>query len=307
MKKTPIICITTLCALAATATLQAQNTFWALDEEDDNRIWGWSDYTNDTSAVDYGLFHYNDGGTWKKFGSRQIEAMALTDSNIGYMLDEDGGLHSYNFGSLSAGSSNIYQVTTINYNVAESGEALAYNRLDGMLYLAAVVGSGDDTDTNADKLFQINPATGAVTEIGTMEGLGEELGYTDGLEFNHTTGALYAIDSNDDHLYQINPSTGAIIAVIDDDTHDGLSSGADIETLAWDAASGRLIGVDNSNDEIVHLTLEDGNNAILSNYNSHLGGSKDFEGSGILAIPEPSSAALLGLGGLALMLRRRKN
>lgn len=263
MKNTPVLKWTrgaALCVLSATASLHAQNNFWALDEEDDNRIWGWSDYTSDTSAVDHGIFHYNDGGTWKAFGTRQIEAMALTDGNIGYMLDERDGLHSFNFGLLTPGSSNVYQVNTINNSVAATGEALAYNHLDGMLYLAAVVGSAKDTDTNADKLYQINPAT------------------------------------------------GAIVAILDNDTHDGISSGADIETLAWDSITGRLIGVDNSNDEIVHLTLENGNNSVLSNYNSHLGGSKDFEGSGILpdVVPEPSSTALLGLGGFALMLRRRR-
>lgn len=298
-----------LCVFVSTSLLHAQNTFWALDEEDDNRIWGWSDYTSGTSAVDYGRFQYNDGGTWKFFGKRQIEAMALSDSNVAYMLDEVDGLHSYNFGGLSAGSSNIYRVNTINSKVTETGEALAYNTRDGMLYLAAVVGSGNDTDTTADKLFQIDPATGVVTEMGTMKGLGEVLGYTDGLEFNHTTGALYAIDSNDDHLYQINPATGAITAIIDNRTHGGIASDADIETLAWDSAAGRLIGVDNRNDEIVQISLENGNNTVLSNYNSHLGGAKDFEGSGLLPtmVPEPSSAAMLSLAGFVLVLRRRKD
>ncbi|MGB0991065.1 MAG: PEP-CTERM sorting domain-containing protein [Akkermansiaceae bacterium] len=288
--------------------LSAQNTFWALDEEDDNRIWAWSDYASDTSAVDHGRLQYNDGSGWEFFGSLQIEAFALTNGNIGYMLDEDDGLYSYDFGNITAGSGNTYQATTINADINIGGEALAYNRFDGMLYLASVVGSASSSDTNADALYQINPATGATTLVGTMSGLGEVLGYTDGLEFNHTTGALYAIDSNDDHLYQINPGTGAIIAVLDNDTHGGIDSDADIESLAWDAATNRLIGVDNDNDKIVHLTFQNGNNVELSNYRSHLGSDKDFEGTGIIAgVPEPSVTALFGIAGMVLIFRRRTN
>jgi len=49
------------------------------------------------------------------------------------------------------------------------------------------------------------------------------------------------------------------------------------------------------------LVAEPGDNAIASAFNGATGVQINF-----IAVPEPSSAALLGLGGLALILRRRK-
>ncbi|NNE92239.1 MAG: PEP-CTERM sorting domain-containing protein [Verrucomicrobiales bacterium] len=283
-----------------------QETYWALDEEESNRIYGWTNYADSGTLDDYGLFEYDDGTGYKIFplNTRDIEAMAVSNSNIGYLLDQTNALFSYDFSGLTVGTANRYQLTTISLDIGLGGEALTYNPFDGFLYLGAVVGAATKTDTTADEIYRIDPATGDTFLVGTASGLGETLGYTDGIEFD-SSGNLFAYDQNDAHLYRLSLSNGTILEVVDNNVGGGLSSGHDVETLSWDSTNNRMIGIDNGNQEIIEISLANGGNSVLSEFNSILGSGVDFEGSGMQStVPEPSSAILL-LGALSLFLFRR--
>jgi len=91
------------------------------------------------------------------------------------------------------------------------------------------------------------------------------------------------------------------------DLFDGIGTGGTLlESMAPELTDGSGAG---GGSRLVRTVANDfTNNVITFHTDRGLGGGNRASVSGFLitTVPEPSSAALLGLGGLALILRRRK-
>ncbi|MBT8043527.1 MAG: PEP-CTERM sorting domain-containing protein [Verrucomicrobiae bacterium] len=93
-------------------------------------------------------------------------------------------------------------------------------------------------------------------------------------------------------------------------TNSGIGFSTNFKTIALkrDTSSNYTLSIDGPN--FSSLTLANSATAIneIRVFNNTSGSGNDvlFDNFNVIAVPEPSSAALLGLGGLALILRRRK-
>jgi len=154
-----------------------------------------------------------------------------------------------------------------------------------------------------DKLLKISKADGSlITNFGTIVGAGERVCNGEDLEFD-SSGTLYVTDDHDDHLYRVDPATASILAVMDHNEKGGLGfSRVKFEGLAWDPENGRLIGTDDKHDLFTRLTLEHGNNLTYGS----LVELRDVEGIDFVSVPEPATMMVLGLGGLGLIVSRRR-
>lgn len=97
-------------------------------------------------------------------------------------------------------------------------------------------------------------------------------------------------------LYRAGNPTALLTLTIADFTDPGLGNTVAASTGTYD-----LIGADLTNELFVRIQSQDPDNG--ANVQQTL---IDDVNVNFVAVPEPSSAALLGLGGLALILRRRK-
>jgi hypothetical protein len=186
-------------------------------------------------------------------------------------------------------------------------------------------------------LFQVNPANGQLTSIGTVTGLNYD-------DFGSTTSGLYAVSyGSTQDLYSINPSTGAATLIgptgLGYGSWRGLSTnssvlyfgdGPDLYTLNTSTGAATLVGAFGSSAEMGVLLTEGGtlyggddtNNAV-DTFNVATGGatvgpkpSASFVGAfyglapfpiptGTTTTPEPECLGLVGVGVIALALRRR--
>lgn len=284
------------------------NPIWMVDEEtgaDNLSLWSFTDYGDANTGVNYGRLNYFDPSTSTirdVDDAKDMEALAVNPyTGIGYFFSSSKAnngpsnsqaLFKYDLNEAANNSGNII-LTLIGHITRPSShamEALAYHPSSNRFYTSDPKDGDGNASTTVDDLYYIdlnnlNPdpmvATNAVL-IGPIAGAGEINNYVDGLEFDDS-GNLYAIDGSDDHLYLINPSTGAIISVVDNDLPGGTGhSGIDIETIAWDSRTQKMIGIDNDHNEIVELDLtQNGNNTVLMDYLSTAGmpSDADFEGS----------------------------
>lgn len=162
----------------------------------------------------------------------------------------------------------------------------------------ALFGSGSQAtrgiggDLFVGQTVSIDLATLGVTS-GTFVGVDFRQGSTTGIGYNFQGGG-----SN----YGVFSSSGVT------DSGVGFSASFKTISLTRDTATDYTLSIDGTN--FASLTLANSTTAIdeIRVFNDTSGGGNDvlFNNLNVTAVPEPSSAALLGLGGLALIFRRRK-
>ena len=189
-------------------------------------------------------------------------------------------------------------------------------------------------------LFQVNPATGTLTTIGTAAGVTYD-------DFGSTTTGLYAVSyGSTQDLYSINPTTGAATLIgptglgygawrglSDNGTGLYFSDGADLYTLSTTTGAATLVGAFGGSSQMGALLFEDGTlwggddvNGTIDAINLGTGAatvgphpSGTFQGSfyglapspipGTIPVsttPEPATLSLFSLGTGALVLLRRR-
>lgn len=153
-------------------------------------------------------------------------------------------------------------------------------------------------------------ATGVGVSDGTQGnriGLNEDITIT----FSDFQGGLTANDISFSGFVSSTLATTGVWAVESGDVFD-INGAALTGTNAGDGAAADL---DFSYDIYVYQNLDsvatvalNGSNALVLDLTTDAGGGYRLQGLAleVAAVPEPSSTALLGLGGLALILRRRK-
>lgn len=262
VKTASLLLLLGLLPLAAAA--QSVPLLWGIDE-DDGQLFTLENYTEcnlDSDAAgftDYGRMKWNDDGTIRNIGN-ELESMTLDKDGTMYMMvNKDFAgfdaqvLVSFNIADARVGENNV--VTVIGSSGLKGGliNGLSIHPTTGVLYGVW------DKDGN-DELVTIDKATGEATKVGKIKDGGTKADDSEDMEFD-ADGNLYVTDNKDDELYRVDPSNGKILEVVDDDQKDGLGvSSVKFEALGWDFINGRLVGMDDNNELVAHLTLEDGNN-----------------------------------------------
>ncbi len=214
----------------------------------------------------------------------QISANAGTTAGLAY----DGST-----GTLYLTSSSLDALFTLDINTltatlvgpyGDSGivmHGLEWDSSTGTLYGAS---GGGTTNGN---FYTVSTATGVATFVGN-NGL---TSFTN-LGYNSATNSMYATNSGADSFYSVDVATGAATLI------GPLVNSTNPNGLAYNAANGIMYMVDNTTDNLYSMNLATGEANII-------GGLGSGNYLGLVWIPTPASAALLGLGGLAAARRRR--
>ena len=298
-----------VCGVLSTASFgQAVPQLWGVNQPD-GVLFSIDAYTTLSGVTVYGELRWDDGGTIRKVGS-DIEAFALDTAATAYMALNDSlaGLSApvllrYNVLGASMVTPNVVDVVarigiTVDY-AGDSITGLSFDPVSGALYglfndVAAV--------ETADQLVVVDPATGAVSAVGPMAGLGEVVESGQDLQFDGL-GNLYVTDNRDDKLYRVDLTTADIVEVVDNREKDGITSGSiSVDALAWDDLNDVMLAADASGQQFFHLTLMNGSNVVIGS----LTGEGICEVEGMDFIPEPVALGMLAIGAVALLRRRRR-
>lgn len=173
------------------------------------------------------------------------------------------------------------QLTTIGFSDSGDGDATYYN---GRFYVAV-----DDGDaTSGDSIYVFSNLGGAVTftEVGET-GLSQLIG----LAIDTTTGDMYGYDSSTEGLYSISTSDGMASLI----GSSGMSLGA-IGGMDFSADGSTLLL--SSGDDLFKVNPLDGMLTAAGNVGLNTSALS-------YRVPTPGAAALLGIGGLMGLRRRR--
>lgn len=222
-----------------------------------------------------------------------FDTTSLTFTNVGAL-----GVNGSDFGDLSWGSNgqlywlsgridaSLYTINTVTGAATLVGShgvsdmfGLGLNEANGIMYGTQFSGGSG--------IFTIDQSTGAATQIGNSPGGIGGLTYVNGF------GLLGTHDGG-----------GEILRVNPDGTTTQISAGAgfiDDSDIAYDSSTGLMWAVDWSGNVFSYDT----NNSFART--SVLSGQGAHDGMALIStVPEPASVAAVGLGGLALLLRRRR-
>ncbi len=161
-----------------------------------------------------------------------------------------------------------------------------------------------DPDLGPDKVLSINPLTGNRTSISDGSGTGAGPAFSNpfGIAVN-TDGDLLVTDPITDTLYAIDPTTGDRSVLSSDLIGSGISLNVP-QGVALDL-TGNILVVDQSENVVFLIDPGTGNRSILSGQGVGSGPVLSNP-SFLVVVPEPGSAALLGLAGLGIARRRRR-
>ena len=214
----------------------------------------------------------------------QITANAGTTAGLAYNTQN---------GTLYVSSSGNDALYTLDINtleatlVGEYGDSgivmhgLEWDSSTGTLYGAS--GGG----TTAGNFYTINTSTGVASFVGNS-GLTSftNIGYHAGLD------VMFATNSGTDSFYTIDRATGAATLV------GPLLNAANPNGLAYNASNGLLYMIDNNTDMLYSMNLNTGEAVAI-------GSTGTGNLLGLVWVPSPGAAALLGMGGLVASRRRR--
>jgi hypothetical protein len=226
-----------------------------------------------------------------------VDMMTGAASQIGQISSNagtTGGLaYDFSTGTMYLTSTSLDSLYTLDINtgaatlVGEYGDSgivmhgLEWDSSTGTLYGAS--GGG----TTAGNFYTINTSTGVATFVGN-NGL---TSFTN-LGYDSANDAMYATNSGADSFYSVDRATGAATLI------GPLLNSTNPNGLAFNASNGLMYMVDNSTDLLYTMNLQTGEANVVGAL-----GSGNY--LGLVWIPTPGAAALLGLGGLAAARRRR--
>jgi len=299
---------------------------WLIDEDYNRstslRLWSFTNYrTPASTATDYGRLKYlrpTDNTVRDIADAGDIEAMAvnrftgeayiLSRGRISGAPSNTQSLWYYNLNDAPDNINNIILTCIGHIQMPTSGaffEGLAYDPDTKRFYMADPKDNNQNNSTTTDRLYYLDirslnanvMATTNLVSVGDMAGQGQVCRYTDGLEFS-ADGKLYAVDGTDWHVYEIDRNTGAIAAVSDNNIAGGPGGSVDVETMAWDEVSNRMIAVDNSGRRLIEITLgTNGGNIALASFVNGVPGmpsNADMEASAMYDTNPPQ--ARVGVG-----------
>jgi hypothetical protein len=144
----------------------------------------------------------------------------------------------------------------------------------------------------------INPTTGAATAGANYTGA-----VIDALAYNYVNTLFYGVSAVDHSLYQVNPVTGATTLV-------GPTGVAFVDRVGFDisGATGTpyFSGTVGGQTEFFTVNLTTGAMTLVGAVGTPGEFSSGLDSIAVAAIPEPSTVALLAVGGLLFGLLRRK-
>ena len=227
-----------------------------------------------------------------------------TDGNTLFTIDSTNGVgtvvggfgHAATYALAFDASNVLYGV----YNGSSNGTLATINTTTGVeTPVGAATGIGNfmaivfapngtlyGASWNTNALYTMNKITGAATLVGSL-GFG---GIMD-LAFD-SSGQLYGLSNN---LYKINTATGA--GTLFTTLSKGSLMGMTIDP------SGRFLATDYSTSNTPLYQINTANGALTSLGNTGISNPMGLT----FQVPEPASAALLGLGTLLLAARRRRS
>ncbi|MEX2243750.1 MAG: PEP-CTERM sorting domain-containing protein [Fimbriimonadaceae bacterium] len=160
---------------------------------------------------------------------------------------------------------------------------LEWDSSAGVLYGASGVSANNN-------LYRVSTTTGAATLVGNVG-----LTSFNNLGFHSGTGVMYMTHGGNDSLYTLNTATATPTLI------GPLNGPTNPHGLAYNQDDGRMYLIDSATDNFYWLDLATGNANLIGSM-----GSGNLLGMAYVPVPEPGTMAVLGLGALALMRRRKK-